>query len=922
MSHFQPRMILDEKSPKASQPLNTKMKLYPHQLTMLYRVEEIERSFGDEIGYGIEATMPGAGKTFTMLSMILNDKHKNLKQKLINFIVMPHNIVEQWCQSITRFSDELTYKKLSYQDMIDYETLFDIETVINKTTHEKMIKSRKYYDIYIVPSTLYHPMVATIESNVVKDKKGNVFKLYDNDLMFRRIIFDEIDTIANLLVHAIPTERTWFVSASFTPARMGIYQSYFGIDGESGGDFDPTFVSKCDNEYVFANMKIPEPQKYDIECYNPILDKIISKIGYYTKEDMKALNAYDYSKLKFQFVKRIPNNEDQLLDYSKQEFEETLKDARDKIVYYQTNIKKMKEIEDQRYDLHDDLLDLVDAFAPLTKAMGQVIYYMKNVGLVENMDTLNEVLKDDANKSAIDTVSQSLKQGTYINGLLKMMKSKHMSLDNTNAYFTERYVEYLMMVRGHYDGKPEEKMVEVVQKYNKILKNFIQFITQVESEYNTFVNLIAKFKLIDALFSKYNSIMAKDQISKDEKETLIAIMRNFIEYYKKLSMVMKNSYYTYESGKDMVLAVEDFVKMNQKNRRTLHLHEGFEDMGKSNKYDFVNCVNLFIESFANYKQQLEVGLPKVNAMLQYVENYDNLRLYVEEFMKYTQIEKYYSEYVRLAKELTDTYIEKKNRDPLTYESNINEIIHHTMMENAQYEVHMEINKLDLIHQILRLLNSNPPKKRTLVEDGDSLSPSSTPTPTPVEKKRGRKPKGSDASPQLQFEPKYIESPLKVKIMIFSDFSSIFKKITPLCDMLNIKYVQLDGGNMRSIENAVRQYKQEDAQILFCDSTLFGCGMNFENTTHVIFTHTPNPEMRSQIIGRAQRIGRESILQVYQLHYPNEEMYSVIKKDTDAHMFHFMTVMKDQEEKQGVQDQDQEENGEGEDDEFEGGESSL
>jgi hypothetical protein len=563
------------------------------------------------------------------------------------------------------------------------------------------------------------------------------------------------------------------------------------------------------------------------------------------------------------------------------------------------------------------MLDLVDGFVPLVKSMGQVIYYMKNVGLVENMDTLNEVLKDEANKGAIDTVQQCLKSGTYMNGLLKMMKSKHMSLDNTNPYFAERYVEYLMMVKENYDGKPEEKMIEVVQKYNKIIKNFIQYMTQVESDYNSFVNLLNKFKLIDALFGKYNSIMEKDQISKEEKETLIAIMRNFIEYYKKMSMVMKNSYYTHLSGKDMIIEAADFVKLNQKNRRTLHLHEGFEDMGKNNKYDFVNVVNLFIETFMNYKKELESGLPKVNAILQYVENYDNLRLYVEEFMKYTQIEKYYSEYVRLTKELMDEHIDKKNRDPVMYENNINEIIHHEWKENSQYDVKMEINKLDLIHHILRLLNSNPPKKCEVVEEVKI-----------EEKKRGRKKKEESPSPSITTTMVVKKgTPINVKIMIFSDFSSIFKKITPLCDMLNIRYVQLDGGNMRSIENAVREYKMEDAQILFCDSTLFGCGMNFENTTHVIFTHTPNPEMQSQIIGRAQRIGRESILQVYQLHYPNEEIYSVIKKDTNAHMFHFMTVMKDhhhQESNQSQienQNQEEDEEVEGEDD-FEGGESAL
>ena len=79
--------------------------------------------------------------------------------------------------------------------------------------------------------------------------------------------------------------------------------------------------------------------------------------------------------------------------------------------------------------------------------------------------------------------------------------------------------------------------------------------------------------------------------------TLIVIMRNFIEYYKKLSMIMKNSYYTYESAKDMIMSSDDFIKLNQSNKRTLYLNEAFEDMGKNNKHDFINQIKLFIQTF-------------------------------------------------------------------------------------------------------------------------------------------------------------------------------------------------------------------------------------------------------------------------------------------------------------------------------------
>ena len=482
---------------------------------------------------------------------------------------------------------------------------------------------------------------------------------------------------------------------------------------------------------------------------------------------------------------------------------------------------------------------------------------------------------------------------------------KNMSLENINPYYTERYIEYMMLSKKQYDNLSpidSKKMVNVIQNYEKNFKKFFQFLTQIENEYTIIVDLMNKFKLIDTLFQKYNSIMDKSVITEDEKDVLIKIMKNFIEYYKKMNMVFKNSFYTYEMSKDMILSIEEFNKLNQTQRRVLYLNEGFEDMGKSNKNDFVNQVKFMIQTFEEYRVKLEKGLPIIKSMLEYVENYENLRLYVVEFMKYSQIEKNYKEYVRMIKELTNENVDKKNSDPKEYEKNLNEIIHNEKIENISYDVEMEITKLDIIHNLLRLLKENPLKKRVVEE---------------MEKK-GRKKK----------EEKVIETEIEMKMMIFSDFSSIFKKITPLCDSLNIQYVQLDGGNMRSIENAVKQYKSGDAQILFCDSTLFGCGMNFENTTHVIFTHTPNPETQSQIIGRAQRIGRESILQVYQLHYPNEEMFSIMKKDTNSHLFHFMTAMNEENIQINKQDNNYEEGKEYEeeeeynDDEEEIGETSI
>jgi len=111
-----------------------------------------------------------------------------------------------------------------------------------------------------------------------------------------------------------------------------------------------------------------------------------------------------------------------------------------------------------------------------------------------------------------------------------------------------------------------------------------------------------------------------------------------------------------------------------------------------------------------------------------------------------------------------------------------------------------------------------------------------------------------------------------KVIIFSDYSNIFKYIEELCIKNNINHVDLDKGNIKDIDASVNEYKYGNAKILLSNSTLFGCGMNFENSTHIIFVHKMSKDIENQVIGRAQRMGRKSVLEIIYLEYENESIY--------------------------------------------------
>lgn len=108
-----------------------------------------------------------------------------------------------------------------------------------------------------------------------------------------------------------------------------------------------------------------------------------------------------------------------------------------------------------------------------------------------------------------------------------------------------------------------------------------------------------------------------------------------------------------------------------------------------------------------------------------------------------------------------------------------------------------------------------------------------------------------------------------KVIIFSDYNNIFSKITDACKEFDVKYSDLDKGNIKEIEEEVVNYKYGESNILLANSSLFGCGMNLENSSHIIFVHKMNKKMENQVIGRAQRLGRKGKLNIIYLEYENE-----------------------------------------------------
>ena len=190
---------LDSQCKKTSQPINISYKLKDHQRRLLYAMEKVEKnnkiynndfdelSIDNKFVVGDEV---GSGKSIVLLSLISNNNinffHDGkflvnvLKKKYIqsNLIIVPHNIIYQWENYISK------YTKLRF---------YTIDKNINLISNVKFYTK---YDVIICSSYRYNSL-------------ADICKGYS----WSRVIFDEADNINIPNCQVINGAFNWFISS-------------------------------------------------------------------------------------------------------------------------------------------------------------------------------------------------------------------------------------------------------------------------------------------------------------------------------------------------------------------------------------------------------------------------------------------------------------------------------------------------------------------------------------------------------------------------------------------------------------------------------------------------------------------------------------------------------------------------------------
>ena len=109
-----------------------------------------------------------------------------------------------------------------------------------------------------------------------------------------------------------------------------------------------------------------------------------------------------------------------------------------------------------------------------------------------------------------------------------------------------------------------------------------------------------------------------------------------------------------------------------------------------------------------------------------------------------------------------------------------------------------------------------------------------------------------------------------KMLIFSNYYNSFTKIKEILSETGVKFKEIKGTGT-SVNKTIQMYKETDElNCLLLNSTNTGAGLNLENTTDLVLYHNMSSELSIQVIGRAQRPGRTTSLNVYRLVYDNEK----------------------------------------------------
>lgn len=260
----------------ASFETRIKVPLYEHQLRVLFLVSQFESNSSIELGerfqlqstVGLLSCPPGSGKSITALSLALTARQSSSvwkPQSLLtsgsvmgrtlpwlnaSMIVVPNVLVSQWTEYVERFAD------IQASKWVVVKTQTDSALVLSNPDHLELL---------IVSADRYND--------------------FSGEVHFKRVIFDEVDTIHIPSCKKIDTDRIWCLSSNQERIRCAkmqnrgflkdMFSEFKRIATRYNSSFWDIITIRTDVAYLQTTMCIPSCPLQSIRC-KPLPPEVIT----------------------------------------------------------------------------------------------------------------------------------------------------------------------------------------------------------------------------------------------------------------------------------------------------------------------------------------------------------------------------------------------------------------------------------------------------------------------------------------------------------------------------------------------------------------------------------------------------------------------------------------------------------------------
>lgn len=162
--------------------------------------------------------------------------------------------------------------------------------------------------------------------------------------------------------------------------------------------------------------------------------------------------------------------------------------------------------------------------------------------------------------------------------------------------------------------------------------------------------------------------------------------------------------------------------------------------------------------------------------------------------------------------------------------------------------------------IVRWMQRNPSCPLCRVKAGDFALIHLTQSKKEADKKQEKENK-SEARPKQEIIAEIVKENPRAKVLIFSEHDATWKTVAKYLDDAAIKYATFNGSKVTKAKR-LREFEAGAFPVMFINSRANGAGIHLPYVSDVIIYHDMPQDITNQAIGRGQRLGRTSRLNIH------------------------------------------------------------